>query len=108
MIEAKIIELLPISAARSFVIFKLIVIDADIPLLLGKEAAKKFKVTLDFPKNLVMTPEKKFKLTRLNVEHLLWRVEVDQQKLHMKQRNNREGKIYGAQKICYRLLTKKD
>ena len=85
--------LLPIRAAGSFITLKLNVIDDDIPLLLG------IKVTLEFPNNLMWTSEKGVKLTRSRMGHRVWRGKVDRHKLHMKQRNSKEEKIYWKERI---------
>ena len=62
-------DLLPTRVARNFYTQKWNVIYDDISILLGIEAIKKLKVTLDFPDNLKWTPEKRFTLTRLEVGH---------------------------------------
>ena len=83
--------LLPIRAAVNFIRLKLNVNDDDIPLLI---AIKKLEVTQYFPNNQMWTPEKGFKLNRSSVGHRIWRMKVDQQKQYMKQRINKEQKIY--------------
>ena len=63
IIKAEVAGMFPTRVAGSFLTLKLNVINDAISLLLGKEAIEKLKVTLDFPNNLLWTPEKGFKLT---------------------------------------------
>ena len=78
---AEFVGLLPITIAGKFITLKLNVIDDDISLLFGIEAIEKLKVTLDFPNNLMWTPEESFKLTRSSVGQPFLKAKVEKQKL---------------------------